>query len=580
MKTVSKIFFLMLLGTLVAEAKEITIYVNDHFKDIRLTHERWNDTIGYLQKRHPGYNFTLLPIKPNEIALLKKRLERKEIDFLITQPLIYSELHHSHGISRLLTLENRLGMTRFGSVLITAAQSPIKKISQVKGRTVAAVAPMGFGGWLIGYNELYDAGIDPLKKGNVLFVGSQNRVIQAVIEGKADVGIIRSGMLEKLAGYGLVDVNRLRVLNEQKGSYPIKVSTKLFPEWVFAVASHVDNKIAKELFKSMVNIHPDDRAAVSGGYNQWVIPENYRDVDTLLKKFRLAQYKNIPRFHLQELLIYLLGLISVFAVLILYLRYKRVLISQKEQSLILEAKEREIQEKNRALLIQSRMAVMGEMLSMIAHQWRQPLGNITAITSNIMLKEELERLTPDDLKKDLRRVEATVLHMSQTISNFKEHFKPQKKSESITVAALIERLLSIIKESVENEHIRMIKDIEEDIFVEGVSDELLQVLINLVGNAKEALVENVPEDPWIRLEAFTEGESIIIRVCDNGGGISDAVAERIYDPYFSTKKKNGTGLGLYISRTIVEDHLQGSLQLENTKEGVCFLIRLNKELQE
>ena len=193
---------LMILTILlnIINAKEITLYINSHLSE-SITKERWQPTIDLLNKKLPKYRFKLLPIAPNEVDRIKKLLDKKKIDLLITQPAITNTLIHSHSIVPILTMANKYDMSRFGSVFITKNDNnKINTIKDIKGKTIAAVASMGFGGWLIGYNELYDHGIDPIKEKKVTFLGGdQFEVVKSIIDGRYDVGVIRTGMLEMIA---------------------------------------------------------------------------------------------------------------------------------------------------------------------------------------------------------------------------------------------------------------------------------------------------------------------------------------------------------------------------------------------
>ena len=570
-----KVLSLSLLLISFLMAKEVTVYVNDHYQSGSLTQSKWGATIEYLQDSLPQYHFSFLPINPKDIKSIKEHLNNKHIDFLITQPIIYSQMNYSYGVQRLLTLENRHGMTKFGSVFITHKESAVKTIQDIKGKSIAAVAPLGFGGWLIGYNQLLDAGIDSLKDKKVSFLGSQNKIALAISNREYDVGIIRTGMLELLVHKGLLDISKIRVVNALKTPFPVKISTKLYPEWVFAVASHVDNNLAKNVFKAMVNIKKSDRAAIIGKYSTWVIPEDYSDVDALLKRFRLAQYKDIPQYDLKDIIIITAAILFSVFVLFFYFRYKILVQAEKDQKKKVIEITQEIEKKDKIMLMQSRHAAMGEMLSMIAHQWRQPLANITTITSHSIVKATLKKYSQEDIANDMRKLEQTALHLSTTIHDFSNYFKPNKEQSSINLSDLINKLLQIIENSVIDEGVDLQKVLDDSINFTTYGNDLIQIILNLVQNAKEALIELKVDKPTITLKTFIKEANVYILVCDNAGGIDEAIKAQVFDPYFSTKEKNGTGLGLYMSKSITEDHLNGNLDFKNNDDGgVCFSLIL------
>jgi len=225
------------------------------------------------------------------------------------------------------------------------------------------------------------------------------------------------------------------------------------------------------------------------------------------------------------------------------------------------------------LLAQSRHAAMGEMISMIAHQWRQPLATITAITSHITLDIELEQENPESTKSKLQDIDNQVLHLSSTIEDFRDFFKPTKGIENACVTKLTQEALRLLEHKF-NKHIKVTYEEQTNISLALYKNELIQVLINILNNACDALESNKTVNPTVLIREYTENEYVIISIEDNAGGINEKDLKHIFDPYFSTKTKNGTGLGLYMSKTIVEDHQQGRLQAFNTENGAKFLLSI------
>ncbi len=231
------------------------------------------------------------------------------------------------------------------------------------------------------------------------------------------------------------------------------------------------------------------------------------------------------------------------------------------------------------MLAQSRHAAMGEMISMIAHQWRQPITVISMVANNLLADVELEDIEPERLRQSADKVLNQTQHLSQTIDDFKNFFKPNKQVEMTLVSDVLEENFAIVGKSLENNNIVIEKDYNCKTLIPLYSRELLQVFINIFKNAKEALLENEIKDPMISVLTHEDETYVYISICDNGKGIAPAILKKIYDPYFSTKdEKIGTGLGLYMSKTIVEKHLNGTIKANNRQEGgVCFKISLLKE---
>ncbi len=257
---------------------------------------------------------------------------------------------------------------------------------------------------------------------------------------------------------------------------------------------------------------------------------------------------------------------------------KRVEYELEQLNKNLQLKVDEEVEKNRKqdqqMLQQSRLAQMGEMMSMIAHQWRQPLSAISNTSASIKLKSKLNKLDKDLAIELSEKILKYSYHLSATIDDFRNFFKSDKDKNDITYDELIDSVLNIIEISIESKKINLVKNLNSKVIFNTYSNELKQVVLNLIKNAEDVLIENKVKSPKITIE--TNANNLIIS--DNGGGIDEGIISKIFDPYFSTKeKKDGTGLGLYMSKTIVEDHCGGKLSVSNNKDGAVFQITIGDE---
>jgi len=240
------------------------------------------------------------------------------------------------------------------------------------------------------------------------------------------------------------------------------------------------------------------------------------------------------------------------------------------------------------LFEQTRMAQMGEMISMIAHQWRQPLGAISATSIDLSLKLELDTFDIENAKgrgdakryfqNSLSNIDFLVQNLTTTIDDFRNFYKPSKVKELCLLSVAINKAKAIVTLSLESEKIEFIQEYSSREKLEIHTNELIQVIINILENAKDNFIINNTKDAQIIIKTFDTDTSSIISISDNGGGIKEDLMAKIFDPYFSTKtEKNGTGLGLYMCKTIVEEHHKGILKVENIKDGVCFTIEILKE---
>jgi C4-dicarboxylate-specific signal transduction histidine kinase len=232
-------------------------------------------------------------------------------------------------------------------------------------------------------------------------------------------------------------------------------------------------------------------------------------------------------------------------------------------------------EKDKILIQRSKMAEMGDMLSMIAHQWRQPLNQLTYILMNIESAYEYNDLSKEYLSKKIKEGNEQLEYMSSTIDEFRNFFKPDKQKEYMIVDDVVESAVSLMASSLKANNIELELDLNIDIKHNIYKNEFMQVIVNLLKNAKDVLKQNGVESPKIEIKTYILDKNTIIAVCDNGGGVPDDLKDKIFEPYFSTKnEKNGTGLGLYMSKTIINEHHDGDIYVTNTQDGACFKIVL------
>jgi PAS domain S-box-containing protein len=236
----------------------------------------------------------------------------------------------------------------------------------------------------------------------------------------------------------------------------------------------------------------------------------------------------------------------------------------------------ELRQKDKLLFRQSRMAQMGEMISMIAHQWRQPLNAITLTTSALQFKVEENTYDKLFFTSRLERISNYVQHLSSTIDDFREFFKPDKIKQETTFCKIMENTLELVHVGLESNNITVLTEYDCKCSLFSYSNELLQVAMNLIKNAEDALLDNQIISPTITIKCYSDEEKSVLEIGDNAGGIDTSIIEKIFEPYFTTKEeRNGTGLGLYMSKMIVEEHCGGTLNVQNSSVGAKFKIVCN-----
>ena len=243
-------------------------------------------------------------------------------------------------------------------------------------------------------------------------------------------------------------------------------------------------------------------------------------------------------------------------------------------------------EKDKRLIQQSRYAALGEMIGNIAHQWRQPLSAISSTASSENLKIELGIATNKEIKTSFDKIMNYTQFLTKTIDDFRTFFKKDKEKIEFNVIDILNNSISLIEGSYKSNEIEILKAIEKDTFlVNGFPSELSQVFLNILANAKDSLINDNINPKFVAIEIYGNGDFVSINIRDNGKGIKKDIIEKVFDPYFTTKHKSqGTGIGLYMTKEIIEKHMEGSISANNCNftledinfTGACFTINLPK----
>ncbi len=267
----------------------------------------------------------------------------------------------------------------------------------------------------------------------------------------------------------------------------------------------------------------------------------------------------------------------LFLFIFLYLTILLLFLQQKIKTLKDKETMQKMMQKDQQLLEQAKMAQMGEMIGNIAHQWRQPLSAISTVASGIKLNYEFKLLKNEDIPEYMDIIVRNTKYLSETIDTFRDYIKDDKEKKLVLIQDVIEESLKIVQASIENHHITIQKDIESNnpIRIYMIKEELSQVIINILNNARDVITHKEIKEGWIKISLKEFKNVIILSIEDNGKGIAKKNISKVFDPYFTTKHQfQGTGLGLYMSKTIVEKHLNGKLEVNNTENGALFKITL------
>lgn len=290
-----------------------------------------------------------------------------------------------------------------------------------------------------------------------------------------------------------------------------------------------------------------------------------------------------------SLVVYILIFVFIVA---LFIIYKQYLLKKynKELEIRVQNEVAKNREKDRQMLHQSRLAQMGELISMIAHQWRQPLNAIASTIVNIQTHIELDKfdLSKGEDKnrfieftnKQFNNIDLYINSLSETLEDFRNFYKPNKKAELLSIHIPLKIALTIVNLSLRNNNIKLIENYSSTLELALFKNELIQVILNLIKNSQDSFIENSTKNPTITIKTIDLDEGISLEFSDNGVGIKEEIIDKIFSPYFSTKEEQiGTGLGLYMSKIIIEEHHKGKLQICNKDNGICVTILIPNTLK-
>jgi signal transduction histidine kinase len=258
-------------------------------------------------------------------------------------------------------------------------------------------------------------------------------------------------------------------------------------------------------------------------------------------------------------------------------------LATRNMALEVEVKDKvdELRAKDAALFRQSRFVTIGETIANISHQWRQPLNDLWLVLQSLSNKYKNGKLDAEKFDEVMTQSRELISHMSDTIEDFQSFFKPDKEKVIFFVNDMLKKAISIVNTSFIHNEI-VLKVVEEDRFAAyGVPNEFAQAVLNILNNAKDALVSNVKNGRKVEVELLSVGGMIVLSVADNAGGIDEKVIETIFEPYITTKDgKGGTGIGLYITKQVIGQCDGGDITAENIDGGARFTIILNEHGQE
>lgn len=228
----------------------------------------------------------------------------------------------------------------------------------------------------------------------------------------------------------------------------------------------------------------------------------------------------------------------------------------------------------RLLAQQSKFTSTGELIETIVHQWKQPLSALNALLANIQIQIELKAVEMDTLAETVGRGTELVDIMNETVNDFKNFFKEDKTRNTFRLSDCLKNAILVLEGSLSTSGVNIINKSDPSLEVLGYKNEFTQVLINIINNAKDAIVENNPSERSITITSELQKELILVKISDTAGGIALKNLAKVFDAHFTTKNEEGTGIGLHMSKMIIEKDMKGSLSVSNNDKGAEFLIEI------
>ena len=322
----------------------------------------------------------------------------------------------------------------------------------------------------------------------------------------------------------------------------LKISGKFDQTWELSVGTRNDEPLLKSIFDKAINTITEDQERQI--LNKWI---------------SVSYEKSFNYDSLNKKLLYLIGII-----LLASLFYRQYLLKRLNKRLNDKVKQ-EIEKNNQQHQLmnqQAKMASMGEMIGNIAHQWRQPLSLISVTATGIKFKKEFGNLSDKEFNEAVESINDSAQFLSKTIDDFRNFYDDNKTKSSFYIKDTIEKTFKLISAQFTNKNITIIQNIE-NIQIRTIENELLQVLMNILSNAQDAL-DNLKKERMIFIDTYSKNDHLIIEIKDNANGIDHDILPKIFDPYFTTKHQaQGTGIGLYMSQQMIVNHMEGQITVRN-----------------
>ena len=534
-----------------------------------LTERDWAPLRERLALALPAHRLAFMPMTPPQ---MESALAASALDFVITNPGHYVALEARLGATRIATQEVAEGADAahaVGSAVVERVEGATTPgLAALAGRRVAAVGVEAFGGYRVVAAEWLRAGLDA-ERGDVslqLTGYPMTRVADAVLQGRADAGILRTCLLEQLERSGRVPPGRLRVVGEQPAdALACRRSTPLYPGWAFAAAAGTPRELTRRMLLALIS------GPETEGTPRWSAPADYQRVHEVLRALRVTPYEALRHSDWRELArrywfvpaaLVLLGLLHAawtFRVESLVRRRTAELTRTLAER---DRLARQVEHDHEALDHLSRLSILGELSATLGHELRQPLGTIANYAAALQRRSREDRLAPPALEAALQDIASEAERAAGVLDGIRALARKRAaRREPTEPAALVRRTVALFRGMTAQAPAVTVTDTRPaPVAVDADPQGLQQVLLNLLKNALDVHRAHGLDDAPIEVCIEPDGTGVAIAVVDRGPPLAAEARARLFEPFYTTKP-DGLGLGLSICRSIAEAH-GGSLVAE------------------
>lgn len=544
--------------------------------------QEWRPVQDFLQKALPDTSVRFLYL---DLDGLTYAAAQRTVDFILTNPGHYVSLEVELGASRIATIEQAQhsvsGLGLGSAVIARIDRDDLSELKHLRGKSLAATHSDGFGGYQTVWRELAALGIDPSSDlSRQQFVGfPMTRVLDAVIEGNADAGIVRACVLESMPD----GASRFKVLSPQPDAgLHCAVSTRLYPDWPFATLRHTSGDLARDVAIALLQMPATDEGL------RFTVPADYQSVHDLFRELQIGPYSYLREQGVAALarrhwpFLALLGALVVLWLLYTYRVEKlvhartRALRETLEERKQIEARMRASQQSVDHL---SRLSILGELSTTLAHELSQPLAGIANYGRSLLRRLDSGRLDDDAVRMAATEITQQAQHAADVLSRIRRFSRKRVSVRQLhKPAEVVSEALSLFCGMLpETPHINVNNTLPDEVRIRVDSPQIQQVILNLLKNSLDAMQHMPASEQHVDLLLEYQDHDMILKVRDHGPGLTADELSRLFEPFY-TDKADGLGLGLSISYSIVEAH-GGTLRAyaPDMGSGMVFSLSLPAE---